>query len=326
MRVILKEMRRYFPHGIFVFVFLTVSASVALAGSSDIVISEILFDPAGTDTGLEYIILRNTGTDTVNMSGWDLYPDGAGYFTFPNVTLAGGASVKIILRQTGSSDETTLYHTSASGNMGNSSGSIALFSATAHNKDTLVSFVRYHKNGSAEHKTWESTAASASLWTVGAYVDIGSWQEGNIMKLMDVAQKTSATAWEGVSYDSVSEANNIDTSADNVDQNGAVLPQEAYVPMPELPQKMRAYAGKDITVLVGAPTTFTGYAEDMSGEPLEGARFVWNFGDGSTGEGKSIFHAYRFPGSYTVFMDSSAGVYSTSDSVKVNAIESPLLI
>src|SRR3989338_11658261 len=107
---------------------------LAVASGGDIAISEVFFDPAGTDTGLEYIVIKNFGSGEVNLSGWDLYPAGVGYYTFPSFTLVAGSEVKVHIRASGSDGQADLYYASASGNMGNSSGSIALFSGTTHSK------------------------------------------------------------------------------------------------------------------------------------------------------------------------------------------------
>lgn len=51
---------------------------------ASVVINEALFDPSGTDTGLEKIELYNPTMEVINMAGWELYPDGIGYFAFPS--------------------------------------------------------------------------------------------------------------------------------------------------------------------------------------------------------------------------------------------------
>ena len=78
---------------------------LAVASGGDIAISEVFFDPSGTDTGLEYIVIKNFGSADVNLGGWDLYPAGVGYFNFPNFTLAHGEEVKIHIRASGSADK-----------------------------------------------------------------------------------------------------------------------------------------------------------------------------------------------------------------------------
>src|SRR3989344_2727594 len=171
-------------------------ADFAFGAAGDVAIYEILSDPAGVnDTSLEYVVVKNFGASQINLSGWHLYPDGIGYFAFPDFVLNAGASVEIHLRASGADDDANLYFPAASGNMGNSSGSLALFSSTTHSKDTIVSYVRYHNPGSSEKKTWETTAASAGIWTAGAFIDISGGYEGKVLKLNDFNQRASIIGW-----------------------------------------------------------------------------------------------------------------------------------
>jgi hypothetical protein len=173
-----------------------IGAHCVLAMPSDVVISEVLFDSADvSDTGAEYIKIKNTGLNDIILTGWSLYPDGIGYFTFPEFSLVAGGTATIHLRKSGKSDSANLYFDVPSTNMGNSSGSVALFSSTAHNKDTIVSYVRYHKPGSGEQKTWESAAVNAKIWTQGSFVDISNIAKGQVILLADIAKKTSAQGW-----------------------------------------------------------------------------------------------------------------------------------
>ena len=109
------------------------------------------------------------------------------------------------------------------------------------------------------------------------------------------------------------------TTNSNESEASSDFPQSAYYSTPT-PQKLRAYAGKDQTALVGASILFGGRAEVLAGSQLDGARFLWNFGDGSIGEGKKVLHAYYYPGSYRVFLDASTGVYSATAALNIVVI------
>ncbi len=130
---------------------------------SQIVVNEVLADPVGTDGGAEKIEIVNLGLAPVDMTGYDAYLDLAGYFTFPAFTLNAGSIVVIHLRLSGTDTATDLYYPNPipTTNMGNTSGSVALFSSTTHNSTTLVSFVQW---GSGS-QTWASTAVSAGKWS-----------------------------------------------------------------------------------------------------------------------------------------------------------------
>lgn len=49
---------------------------------------------AGT-LNAEWVVVRNAGTDSLNLSGWQLKDTNRHVFTFPNLTLNGGGAVQI---------------------------------------------------------------------------------------------------------------------------------------------------------------------------------------------------------------------------------------
>lgn len=54
--------------------------------------------------------------------------------------------------------------------------------------------------------------------------------------------------------------------------------------------------------MVGGGEFFSGRVLGSAGAPLASARYIWNFGDGSTAEGQRVFHAYSYPGEYDVLL------------------------
>ena len=315
----------------FLFIFIFFAAPMlALAANGDIAVSEVLFDPAGTDTGLEYIVIKNFGSGEVNLSGWDLYPAGVGYYTFPSFTLVAGSAVKVHIRASGSDGPADLYYASASGNIGNSSGSIALFSGTTHSKDTIVAFMRYQKPGSSESKTWESSASDSGLWSSGDFIDISDFAEGQILKLQNFNQKNSSQGWgiEDSGNPQVSSAptQTISSSSESTQATAESSGDSGVVVMAESTSKIKAYEGEDRRVLAGAEVIFDGASEGFTEDSVNKARFFWNFGDGKTAEGKSVTHAFFYPGSYNIFLTVSFAGMSGSDSAKITVVENPVIV
>lgn len=87
-----------------------------------------------------------------------------------------------------------------------------------------------------------------------------------------------------------------------------------------------ANAGTDKTAVVGADVKFSGQALGLEKEPLENARYLWNFGDGSLKEGQNVLHYYNYPGEYIVVLDVSSGKYSASDRSIIKIIPNQLII
>ena len=83
-----------------------------------------------------------------------------------------------------------------------------------------------------------------------------------------------------------------------------------------LNQKPIAEAGPDQTVLVKKPIFFDGSgSKDLDGYIV---KYLWDFGDGSTGEGTTISHIYTKPGTFTVTLKVTDNLGATAtDTCKV---------
>ncbi len=308
-------------------VFFLLAPFTVHAAPSDIAISEAMFNPTGVDTGFEYIVLENKGTSPVDMTGWDLYPSGIGYFTFPTFTLGAGSRVTIYLRAVGTNDAVHFYHTAVAGkeikeNMGNTSGSVALFSSTSHTDSALVDFVEYGKAG----QTWESSADKMKLWTKGEFISLTDFEEGQVLSRKDAGHGLSS--WEIKNVSAGAPTPPPATESDpQKEQSASVTDSGSKVYSgPEIKPKIRAYAGRDRSSVSGAAVVFEGKALGWQDDILSGdqIRYVWNFGDGVLADGKKIPHIYEYPGVYTATFYVVSGEESEGDSVKITITENPV--
>jgi competence protein ComEC len=75
--------------------------------TSGLAVAEINYDAAGDDRenlNDEYVVLENTGTEPVDLSGWTLRDDAGATYTFPEgTTIDSGAELTL---RTGSGDDT----------------------------------------------------------------------------------------------------------------------------------------------------------------------------------------------------------------------------
>jgi len=87
--------------------------------------------------------------------------------------------------------------------------------------------------------------------------------------------------------------------------------------------KPTANAGQDQIVNVGATVTFDG---GDSTDNVGIVSYEWNFGDGTTGTGKTTTHVYTSPGTYTVTLavnDVAGNTATNSITVTVHSSETP---
>ncbi len=314
--------------------FLTVPAR---AGASGTVINEVLFDPLGADTGLERIELYNGDATADDLSGWELYPDGIGYVVFPShFSLKPYGVLTIHLREAGNDSESDLYVASSTikTNMGNTSGSAGLFSGEPRGKETIKSFVEWGKGG----ETWESAASDAGLWSRGTFIGGVNMAEGNSIALKeDSVTGGGSGAWEVVARPTIGQPNKsvgtaivssataTSSSSGTASSGSASAAGQEVRLVPPIPT-IKAYAGQDRNTVVGSTVSFLGYGIGLTDKPIEGARFVWNFGDGETAEGRAVEHIFRFPGTYLVGLHAASGEYAASDYATVTVVPNQLRI
>ncbi|MEK9195173.1 MAG: lamin tail domain-containing protein [Patescibacteria group bacterium] len=293
--------------------------------ASGVVINEVMFDPEGSDTGVEWIELYNGSNEQVDISGWEIYPDGIGYIVIPNGFLIGAKKFILVhLRITGSNSATDIYQATASSNMSNTSGSIALFGAQPRGKDTIKSFIQWGKDG----ETWEPSAGDAGLWDKGTFVDISSFSEGSSLALsQDGVMSGGKNAWR-ISHTPSPQAVNTGASASNsplpspfvspISASSVGSPLPSATPHASAIKTIKAYAGQDVSSMVGSVLDFFGHSKGINDEAIDSsARFFWNFGDGETQEGRNVAHTYRVPGIYLAGLHISSGEYAASDYIRL---------
>ena len=303
---------------------------VALA---QVVINEVLFDPTGADTGLEWVELYNNGSERADLSGWQLYPDGIGYYTFPQgLEIAGNSFLTIYLRQSGVDNSSAVYDAAPTGNMGNSSGSLTLFSGEPRGKDTIKAFIRYHKPGSTERKTWESSAADAGIWTAGSFIDISSLSEGSSLGLRsDGVSFADSNAWTIFTSSSLGAPNSAGGGSPisaGASETASSTPAAVSTPaaLPEIPRLLVSTQTATGGV-IGAPHRFASSVAAKTGKAITGElRYLWNFGDGTVAEGPAVTHIFSFPNLYRVSLDVSSGPAIGSSYTDIAVFENTVII
>jgi len=280
-------MRIFF--GILLFFFTLVNFALA-----QIQMTEIMYDLEGSDSGREWIEIYNSGAEDVDLSGWKLYEGNTNHALVPQASAVISAGGYAII-----ADNITKFSidwSSFSGVLFDSSFSLSNTGETfsVRNQDLVD----------------EDTASYTS--------DMGASGDGNSLQKID-GSWVSALPTVGTS-EIVSSPAEEEQNADLQSQGGSV---GVWI---EDNNKIYADAGENKTVIVGADTLFKGKALGIKKEPLEKARFLWNFGDGTIKEGNSVLHNFRYPGEYIVFLDASSGAYSSSDRILVKATPSNLII
>lgn len=167
-----------------------------------------------------------------------------------------------------------------------------------------------------------NTADKAELMTLNGIGEVKSQaiidyrtQNGPFQKIEDIMNVSGIGP---VTFDNIKSSITVDventtqTPTAGQTQDTAALPQTSAQtttgsePVPPLTAEIIAPASN----LAGAGGYFSGRAFGTVGEPVANARYIWNFGDGTTVEGQKVLHTYTYPGTYILILTVASG-YST---------------
>ena len=257
----------------------------AFGAAGDIVFTEIAYDLKGADDGREWVEIYNVSAGEIDITGWK-FNDGDNHLL--NVPPKNGGRGAMIIPPGGYAvlaDDAAVF-------LNNHPG----FSGTVI--DTVMSL--------------NNTVGTLTLFDKdGAAIDIASYQKesganGNGLTLEKVGQTWRESVSDGGTPGS---ANGGSLSNDG---SAAATSTEPVISSASKPPFLIADAGENIVALAGDEVFF-------DGSKSQGAsNFIWNFGDGSTKEGRQASHKYSFPGNYIVTLKTSDGVQSAEDQARAD--------
>ncbi len=158
------------------------SLLATLSAQGQLAISEVIFNPVGSNTARQVVELRNFGNTTVAMqpSGYWLYFPPA-QWQFPSgVMIAPGQTVTVNINSTGTNTATNFF-TGISGmrnlfGQGSQGDAIGLFSTNLFaDAANLINFVQWGGSGNAS----ENLAVAAGIWPAGGFIEISKLREGS---------------------------------------------------------------------------------------------------------------------------------------------------
>ncbi|MCR4330846.1 MAG: lamin tail domain-containing protein [Patescibacteria group bacterium] len=292
--------KRHLPY---FFLFCATIFSTPFFVGAQVVITEIMYDAEGADTGHEWIEIYNTGGESVDIKNWKFFEADTNHGL---VSIAGGTSIPaggyaII------ADNGTQFLT----DFPSFSGVVFDSSFSLKNDGGEVIAIRNDALENVDILTYNPA--------------LGAGGDGmTLQKNGNAWTALSATPGAGGSAATPETSNTTTTTTETESSSSATAPSSNRN-FPVEPQ-IYANAGSDRTVQAGADVVFEGQAFGIEKKPLPNARFIWNFGDGGTKEGQSVLYHYAYPGEYIVVLDVASGKFSASDRARVRVIPTSISI
>jgi len=261
-------------------------------------ISEVMYDPSGSDDGHEWVEVYNSGA-SFDLSKWKLFEGGTNHgisaYAGGSTLATGGYAVLVDNPSKFLTDWPSfsgqIFDTVFSGGLNNTNGEIVTLrsdSLTDIDSITYSSALGANGDGNSLQKVGSSFTASSP--TPGSAVGGGSSDTSDDQ---DTESSSSTT-----------------TSSTSSNSSGSYF----------IEPKISVSAGGDRTVVASAGTVFEGRVQGLKGEAITNARLVWNFGNGESREGRSVLYAFPYPGRYVVILDASSEIYSATTRLTVTVV------
>jgi hypothetical protein len=303
----------------FVFGIFLSLACAPFSAHAQVVISEIMYNPAGSNTGREWIELYNQGASDVTMVAggaaktWRVQ-DGSGNnalhtLTDPTSGTSGRGSLSIpaggYLVIAADPNEFI------SGEYAGGSYSVIKSSLSLNNAGTTISLI---DQTSGSPVTIDTTAYTSAQGGSDDGASLQRQADGSWIAALPTPGAGNSTTPYVAPPSSSSASSSSQTSAAQTS-----VSTSSYVPPPA--PSLYADAGADRSVIVGADVEFDGLAYDKNQNPLDqsSVRFSWNFGDGVSAEGAAVMHHFEYPGRYAVVLSIAQNKSAMSDTLVVNA-------
>ncbi len=272
----LNKHMKYFFICLFLFLFPTLTHAA-------VTINEIAWMGNEESANNEWIELYNSGSESVDVTGWVL-TDGMKF----EVELAGavGAGQYAVLERTDESSAAGTAFLIYSGVLVNTGATLSLYRADGSLEDRVVGGENWQNVG-GDNTTKETAQYTPQGW-VTAVATPGASYQGS----------TGSSESQSGSY-------NQNESSDNIASSHSVsTPTLHFVPRTlsiDMIIPDRVYVNQEVTMMV-VPT---GLAQGI----LNSLEHRWNFGDVTTAQGKEVKKRFTYAGEYVVTLRSSYKEY-----------------
>lgn len=288
---------------------------------ASVIINEAMYDLEGADDDREWVELYNDSDSQKNLSGWK-FNDSSNHVL--NEPPKNGGKGSLVLPAKGyavladNAEKFLSEHQGYGGtlidtvmSLNNTAGVLQLIDDGGNPVDSFS----YDKNSGANgdgkslqkiNTLWQATTPTPGL----ANKDLS---DNGYSSSDSPCGKPNCAEGSALSNESSSSRQNFsqEVSAETSFSDGS---------------RIFADAGNDKVAAAGADIILSGKALGLKKEPLDNARYLWNFGDGSISEGKNVRHFYKYPGDYIAVLDIVSGQYSASDRVNIKIIPNELEI
>lgn len=286
----------------FLLFILTISG---IRGTQALLISEVMSNPTGDDSGREWIEVYNNTSSPVDISGL-------------SISIKGGTAVAASSVSGGTIIQANGYAVIGSVASGATKFSQDYPSYTGVLMKASISLVNTGLT-SIDIKLAGSTVDSLPSYTAA--------KEGGTLSLI------SGSFVLGVP--TPGSENQADSSSGSGGSSGGsggsstATTSETQVTVPQMTAPLAdivLYVPFTRTVVAGAPTEFSISATNRAGKVIDKLSATWAFGDGGSGTGTTTIYRYAYPGRYMAYVEAGNGLISGVGYTRIHVVSPDLQI
>lgn len=280
-------------------------------------ISEIQFDPSGSDTGREWVEVFNDANSSIDLTQYKFYEENTNHgidVLSGDKTLASG-EYAVLVQDMG---KFKIDFPNYTGKIFKSSFSLSNSGEALALKDKNSSIVF-----SVDYSSSASTAGNGlTLNYNGSSFVKGSPTPGtgNLSVNPNISGDSSTNS-EATTTSATSTPATSTTATTTIDADGNFIPpiyyHRSYFPEAE---KIYLNPGENKIGLTGADILFEVSAVMGNDRSPVNANYFWSFGDGTVAEGAKVYHSYAYPGEYTVDVEAYANGSKNDTQIYVKAV------
>ena len=251
-------------------------------------ISEIMYDPQGTDSGREWVEIYNDTPSAVTLTSYKFFESGVnhGITVYSSASSIPSGEYGVIADN---AQKFLVDYPNYTGVLYDSAFSLINSGEQLILKDSSLS--------NLSEVTYNSSLGGDDDGSTLSYIN-GTWVRGLATPGAVNVEDTSVT---------------VSSAATNTNQTVGV---QSVPPSPDIIM----YLPYERVVVAGAPTEFSVSATNKANNPLVNMLYTWAFGDGGYGTASTTMYTYAYPGMYVTTVEATNGNVIGKAKMKVRVI------
>ena len=251
-------------------------------------ISEIMYDPQGTDSGREWVEIYNDTPSAVTLTSYKFFESGVNH----GITVYSSAS------------------SIPSGEYGVIADNAQKFLVDYPNYTGVLYDSAFSLINSGEQLILKDNSLS-NLSEVTYNSSLGGDDDGSTLSYINGTWVRGLATPGAVNVEDTSVV--VSSAATNTNQTVGV---QSAPPSPDIIM----YLPYERVVVAGAPTEFSVSATNKANNPLANMVYTWAFGDGGYGTASTTMYTYAYPGMYVTTVEATNGNVIGKAKMKVRVI------